>query len=191
MGWTGLARSREESDKDFFAREFSCCNVIDMAKHGNTYYLVLEHKNPEGKQRNGKWACVVLTSWNNKDRFNFRYKDIDESMGPCESNCPIRLLDQLSPTDSEYANEWRKRCREGIKRKSAGRKKLKPGTIIKLKEPLKFTDKSEHQVFTVVEYARRKGKGTAYRALDNGRLYRITNVATREYEVLESLPAQG
>lgn len=39
-------------------------------------------------------------------------KVIHETCGPCESKCPNRILNLLSPTDSEWANEWRMRCRE-------------------------------------------------------------------------------
>ena len=32
-------------------------------------------------------------------------------MGPCESECPASILDTLTDTDSEYAVNWRARCR--------------------------------------------------------------------------------
>lgn len=38
------------------------------------------------------------------------YKDMDETVGPCYYDCPTSVLDRLSPTDSEYAMEWRREC---------------------------------------------------------------------------------
>ena len=40
-----------------------------------------------------------------------------ESSGPCEDHCPASILSLLSPTDSEYANNWRERCRKNIEAK--------------------------------------------------------------------------
>lgn len=63
------------------------------------------------------FGIVFLTSIDNKDYYNFSYKDMDESMGPCYHNCPESILRLLSPTDSEYANEWRDTCRKHAKAK--------------------------------------------------------------------------
>lgn len=38
-------------------------------------------------------------------------------MEPCEDHCPASILSLLSPTDSEYANSWRERCRKNIEAK--------------------------------------------------------------------------
>lgn len=58
------------------------------------------------------FGTVFLTSVNNNDYYNFSYKDMDESMGPCYYDCPESILKLLSPTDSEYALNWRASCRE-------------------------------------------------------------------------------
>jgi hypothetical protein len=46
------------------------------------------------------------------------YKDIDETMGPVETSCPISYLDMVPCPDSEYARKWRERVRE----RAAGKK---------------------------------------------------------------------
>lgn len=63
------------------------------------------------------FAAVALTHTNNRDYFNFGVKTMEESMGPCEDHCPASILSLLSPTDSEYANNWRERCRKNIEAK--------------------------------------------------------------------------
>jgi hypothetical protein len=49
-----------------------------------------------------------------KGYYNFGYKAIDESMGPCEISCPERILKLLTKTTQEYAINWRKNCQEAI-----------------------------------------------------------------------------
>lgn len=44
----------------------------------------------------------------------YKFKDIPECAGPHASFCPARILDLLSPTDSEMALSWRQRCRDHL-----------------------------------------------------------------------------
>ena len=44
-------------------------------------------------------------------RHNFALGIMTEGMGPYESNCPVAILDLLTPTDRPYALQWRARCR--------------------------------------------------------------------------------
>lgn len=55
------------------------------------------------------FALVFLTTGGNGQ---WGYKDMDETMGPHESEAPAQILDALSPTTSEYALAWRARCRD-------------------------------------------------------------------------------
>lgn len=58
---------------------------------------------------------------------------MEESMGPCEDHCPASILSLLSPTDSEYANNWRERCRKNIEAKKDPHalKNLPVGAVIR------------------------------------------------------------
>ena len=58
------------------------------------------------------FGSVILTSSDKKGGYNFGYKSMDESCGPYESKCPLSILNLLTPTDSEWANAWRQRCRD-------------------------------------------------------------------------------
>ncbi|MFP1133166.1 DUF6927 domain-containing protein [Asticcacaulis sp. W401b] len=86
-----------------------------------------------------------------------------------------------------YATAWRVRCRAH----AAVRARPAPlvGTRIRLAKPLTFADEICHGEFIVVQYVRRGRKRTAYRA-PNGRLYRIPNIQTRDYEVIDG-PVSG
>ncbi len=105
--------------------------VLKSTMVGSVYYAAIEplkrygEKQPDGSRliedipegERHVWGAIFLTSTNAKDYYNFSYKDMDESEGPGESECPVSILNLLTPTNSEWANEWRKRCRENAKRK--------------------------------------------------------------------------
>lgn len=121
--------------------------VVKSVLVGSVYYAAIEplkrygQKNADGERpiedipvkERKIWAFVFLTSVNRKDYFNFAYKDMDETMGPCEDACPASILDLLSPTDSEWATAWRNRCRANIESKKlpTALKNLPVGAIIR------------------------------------------------------------
>lgn len=72
-------------------------------------------------------GVVMLTYVENKNTFG--YKLIGETSGPNCRNCPTSILDLLTPTDSEWANEWRKDCYANAKKPKIS--KLPIGTEIK------------------------------------------------------------
>ena len=78
---------------------------------------------PENEQHT--FGVVFLTSVDSKDYYNFSYKDMDESCGPFSYDCPESILKLLSPTDNEFALNWRKKCREHLQK----RKTLKNAPI--------------------------------------------------------------
>lgn len=121
MGWTFYhVEPTYKNGKLFIDRKAECdghfdknrCKVLKSAMVGSTYYAAVAVDNEV-------IAAVNLTRVDNKEYFNFGYKGMDESMGPFECNCPKGILDLLTPTDSEYANDWRKRCYENLKKKNS------------------------------------------------------------------------
>lgn len=105
--------------------------LLKSSMVGSTYYAAVRPlKRSGGKDENGEYiyvdipeneqivfAAVFLTSTNAKDYYNFAYKNMDESCGPCECECPKGILDLLTPTENEFANGWRKRCYENLRKK--------------------------------------------------------------------------
>ena len=90
---------------------------------------------PTNEQR--VFGVVFLTSTDSKKYFNFSYKNMDETVGPCYYDCPKGILDLLTPTDSEWANNWRAKCREQLEKKKNPNSlsKLPVGTIIQVTMP--------------------------------------------------------
>lgn len=105
--------------------------VLKSAIVGSVYYAAVRNlKRCVGRDENGGyiyedvtnepvWGAVFLTQTDSKDYFNFSYKDMSEDMGPCECNCPLSILKLLSPTDSEWALEWREKCRKRAEQKKS------------------------------------------------------------------------
>lgn len=58
------------------------------------------------------FACLYLIKGRNESRDGWGYKAVDETMGPYQHDFPVSWLDLLSPCDSKYAVEWRKKVRE-------------------------------------------------------------------------------
>ena len=91
--------------------------VLKSSMIGSTYYAAI-NDNRDGNV----FAVIYLTAGADRSDpyFNFGYKDMDETMGPGYCDCPKSILDLLTPTESEWANEWRKRCRENLEKKKKG-----------------------------------------------------------------------
>ena len=101
---------QEECDKTFGDKthHFPKMTVLKSRLIGTTYYGAIESVNSKENTRK-VFAVVCLTS---VDAYEFGYKDMDETCGPYQCECPESILKLLTETDSEYALEWRKKCKE-------------------------------------------------------------------------------
>ena len=120
MGWTGIVAKHYKNNKidrmkeflDIFhnSKNFYNDNVYVVKKArqvGSTIYAACCWQNSKNEDVSDTHGLICLTSV--KDG-QFYYKDMTESMGPYQSNCPESILSLLSPTDNEYALDWRTRC---------------------------------------------------------------------------------
>lgn len=130
MGWTSYhatfykkGRVDRKAEMDTYFKGEDTVNkkyhykTLKSAMVGSTYYAAIEKINNETKERE-VFALICLTSVDMSDYFNFSYKDMDETMGPNERKCPIGILNLLTPTDSQWANEWRNDCRKYHEKKN-------------------------------------------------------------------------
>ena len=172
MGWTYTHKDKGVTGEAFFRHEFPTMEFLGCATVNRVFYAAV--RSPSNPSE--VWALVCLTNYC-RGEFNFGYKDMSEHMGPYEAKCPASILGLLTPTDSEYANDWRARCRDYAER--AAKAPVAPGTVVKFTEPIKFTDGYEGTTFKAVRYRKR---GLAFEA-PTGRLYRVTNYKNREFAV--------
>ena len=137
MGWTSYHATHYKNGK--IDRKAECDDmwnydnngkftVLKSSMKGSTYYGAIKQNNT-----GEVFAVIFLTSTDMRDYFNFYYKDMDETMGPYQCDCPKGILDLLTPTDNEMANAWRKSCYERLKAKKSPNTlgKLPVGTVIK------------------------------------------------------------
>lgn len=102
--------------------------VVKDAVVGTTYYAAV--KSPHDGKVN---AVIILTKIDNNSWCNFGMKFMDEEMAPFARNCPRSVLDVLSPTDNEYAIEWRQGCLDNLASKKDTTLKDAPvGTKLKV-----------------------------------------------------------
>ncbi len=117
MGWLymkslkGHSGPRQYLDAQFtFERPDAISKVLRSALVGmRVYYAAVEQVRIATGERE-VWAAICLVRYNPRDRegYIFGYKDMEESMGPYECDCPASILDLLTPTDANM------RCNGGL-----------------------------------------------------------------------------
>ena len=178
MGWTFTEKPRSQSVREFFEERFNCTNehgswkILDCASTFTEAYLAVERTLPSGETYVFAMICLIKRVPSDPN-YNFGYKDMDESMGPCYYNCPKRILDLLTPTDNEYANRWRDECRTRL-----NKPKLVKGLVIEFDRPLNFGSFTETRFIVVSGHPKvrcRAGNAT-------GPLCRIQRPVLQDYE---------
>ena len=159
MGWTFVHKEKDKTILEFFKGEFNGehSKVVDCAVVNlKTAYLAYEITRPDKPRQ--VVGIVCLLDYVPKDWFNFGYKDVEESMGPCECDCPEKILKQLTSDDlnpiSDWASKWRQKCWQNIEQKKA-RPSLKGGLLIRFERSISFQDGAKSDTF-IVEDARKQ-----------------------------------
>lgn len=104
--------------------------VLAYCMRGNNLWKVVEtfgHKDGiETYHR--KWIGLDMLQNGGYDH-GWGYKDLDESCGPYQSNCPLAYLEMVKEFPPvSYAIEWRERVREYHKHQATKRAEKKLGT---------------------------------------------------------------
>lgn len=118
--------------------EYVGFRILKSAMVGREYYAACEkYLVKEGKEeRMCVFAFICLTCGKGRDGTEWGYKDMEENCGPYYTKCPNSILDLLTPAQSEWASEWRERCREYHKQKkentksNADDKLVPPGVLV-------------------------------------------------------------
>lgn len=141
MGWT-WQESKFRKDNGTIDRNAECDNIINYendkvklevlksAMKGSVYYAAVKRVD----KTNGDsivFAAVFLTRTDRRSWCDFGYKDMDETCGPCNYDCPKSILELLTETDSQYAKDWRACCWDNINRtKDKSLASVKIGQVI-------------------------------------------------------------
>ena len=145
------------------------------------YYAAVELLRPDRDHEVVALVCLVRYKPRDREGYVFGYKDMDETMGPCEAECPPAILDLLTPNTNEYALAWRERCRAAVARRTA-KPRLRNGWTLVFDEPITFTDGASHARLEVVIDPRRP-RAVRLRPPGGYGLYRISNLDTRNFTI--------
>ena len=149
MGWLFQnTKLRQETPAAYFTRLFTYDSqtmasiVIAAAAVRSTVYAAVRHRD---KLTGVSYVYCAVILFKNSNKDGFGYKDMDESAGPCEVDCPDRIMRLLSPVaelpHSKYAADWRARVEAHKARDATARTRLgllRPGQVIALHHPVSF-----------------------------------------------------
>lgn len=188
MGSTSLAHfgrdtisllKNELADENSFGK----WEWLDHAVRDSTVYVLIkktpkvpDERCPYVPDSDGsyRYILVVLTERNGE---HFTYKDMGETSGPVETDCPERLLKAASPFQDgkgAFGPQWRADCR--ARRTEANQHKVnapKPGDVFRTLKPVTFRDGSSHSEFTCRVVRRRGRNATVYTAKGSDTHYRF------------------
>ena len=164
---------------------------IYITHHGSTWYAAVKTTFKNKVRDNLRYECDLNRSYvfagvflTRRDNGEWGYKEMDECVGPCEANAPLKLINMLSPTTAEWAIKWREKCLKNAALKS---RKLVDGDIIEFPEPLSFTDGKTASKFRVVKEAQNfsKRKQTVFVAIETGKRYMIQGFSKLNWTKIE------
>lgn len=141
MGSISMHRAAGISNVEFFTNEILGKDHTILAHH--TEKRTVFYAAVQTATTSEVWALVVHMQWS-PGYYNFTYKAMDETVGPNAADAPSKVLDLLTPTTHEFANQWRARCRERINRRRA----LVDRSIVRFARPMSFSDGSTRDTFT-------------------------------------------
>lgn len=172
MGWTSSYVPKSIKTADYVKSEFTH-GVYEVVAQGtgarrgreSVYYTAV--KNTETGQVSAVISLVQRTKW------ELAIKSYGEEAGPVTYDCPKKVFEALTPTTSEWANQWRA---EVAKQLANPKPKPKVGDTIKFADEISFTNGFIGTTF--VYYG-----GSKFRSIHGGG-YRITNWNLKPYEIL-------
>ena len=142
MGWTSFNLSKPV--KEWFIDSWNSVDdreVLDVSIVNRTeLYAAIKDKKTEEI-----FAVIYILSYSPKSYYNFSYKDMDETCGPCFYNCPEKILKLLTPLliSCEYSQNWRIKCWDNINnRKQLNSIKKNNNVIIKTNDVISFVGNS-------------------------------------------------
>lgn len=158
MGWTfrcdpSFGRKQLIEDLRRPSRFSEGTQLLQACAKGNNHWYL-------AKTGDKIWIGLDLMQGGGRNQ-GWGYKDMDESCGPNEVDCPISYLDKASEPRG-YAEAWRQRVRE-YHTTQAAKPKLAEGLVLKY---------GQHEY--KLRYRCNGRKGWAVNRLDDGVAYRLT-----------------
>lgn len=186
MGWIGTSAF---TDSDRCSEILHHCGkreetesmisqIIKVSAVGTTVYAAMEDIEKESGKRTVS-AVVFPTAFETINGcHDFYYKWIGESAGPNENECPACILKLLTPTDSEWANHWRKECWENVTKRS---ERIRIGKL-----PVGTKIRTDVDTYTKTYAYTKNSRGRRELWIgSNGRYNFLTRILKNEYTVIQ------
>ena len=116
MGWIGILCDSRPSNREINQMiqqqmETPTCRIIDRSgwqANGRHQFLLMEAEPRVETDKAIRFIVVILVEYH---QHQLLYKEVEESMGPNELDCPMRIMNQLEghPPTGEYSARWRKK----------------------------------------------------------------------------------
>lgn len=186
MGWLYTHKDKRTSVAEFFKdrwntdNETDKCEVIDCAVvKFKTAYMAIRHTRKATGQT-VVYAVVALLGYDSKSSWNnFGYKDIGETSGPCEAQCPERILNLLSPVpvieeffgrkEPSYAQDWRDECLKNIEASRSARNFFTVGCVYEAEKPIRMSNATEVSKLEVIQ-----SKPLRFKSLEHGYRFKLS-----------------
>lgn len=181
MGWTFGWDSKAEL-VDYIKKQYdqpgdSHHKILRASLVGNNLWMAMEIVKPfgEGYEVGNRWIALYLLKGDRVQGYNgpqWGYKDLEESMGPNEVNCPLYILDMVPDPGWTYdSTPWRDQVREYHRKKN---RRFTPGQHVYL--PTGYNPKH----FVIVSDKPLRGRipnETAHDMAPYGQIYRLPRTA--------------
>ncbi len=177
MEWKSTHKQKGEKIGDFLNKELPINKkdeeLISLFMYGNIAYVAIQNTN-----NNEVSAQVILTKQDRNQYKNFSYKAIHENELPQHFDCSKGVLNALTPTDNENANQWREQCKIQRMKRSTITKQLEHHSMVKFKNPI-IINGELLDTFEVIK----EGRKTHFK--HNGTYYDIPKWKKREFEIIK------
>lgn len=137
MGWTGCADwTSKAAIIDAIKRtEMTPWKILASTCRGNALWLAAE-RFPADEVAGPPTRAIFCFLLEGDRKGGWVYKDLDETMGPCDISCPLSFLEMV-PDPGGYATEWRARVRGEAARRADLKANLKVGATLVLRSGCK------------------------------------------------------
>ena len=180
-------------DQLTYVRDDHRLRVLRSALVGlRTYYAACERVTSEGERSVFAVVCLVRYNRRAADGMTFGYKDMDETVGPCEADCPAAILELLTPTDRPHALGWRARCRANLatRARCSAKPTPRPGQTILFDTPLRLSNGLDVDRFEVVADGH-NGRKLLFREPRSRALCWIARVKRYAYRLIDPVRLVG
>jgi hypothetical protein len=112
MGWLFSDRWPTRGDLiEHLVQDNEQCKTLKHCCVGNNLWMVRELRPCDGAAERFIILCMMQRRASDVHNMQWGYKDIDETMGPYQTSCPLSYIDMCTESANELSRAWRERVR--------------------------------------------------------------------------------